>query len=140
VKMRTLVAEVPWLLERVPPDTPLGRDLGELDRRTRTGKAALAYWDAWRACGERIELRRLRTRNAIIHGGPLAPATVQNVVLFAEHLASEALITSLDAKLAGKTIASHFRDRHKRLVAMQRRLRLDDSKDPPGDILFPDPP
>lgn len=139
VKTRTLVAEVPWLLERVPINTPLGRDLEELNRRTRTGKAALAYWDTWRATGERIELRRLRTRNAIIHGGPLAPATVKEVVLFAEHLASRALITSLDAKLAGKSIASHFQDRRAQFVDMQRRLRRDDPNERSADILFPNP-
>ncbi len=72
-------------------------------------------------------------------GGPLAPATVDQVVLFAEHLASEALITSLDAKLAGKTIAGHFGDRLARVAEMQRRLRLDDPDDPPGEIIFPGP-
>jgi hypothetical protein len=136
VKTSTLVAEVPWLLERVPRDTRLGRDLGELDRRTRTGADALAYWNAWRARGERIEIRRLRTCNAIIHGGPLSPATVDSVALFAEHIASEALITSLDAKLAGKSIPSHFQDRHARIADMRRRLRCDDPKDPPARILF----
>ncbi len=74
-----------------------------------------------------------------VDGGPLAPATVDQVVLFAEHLASEALITSLDAKLAGKTIAGHFGDRLARVAEMQRRLRLDDPDDPPGEIIFPGP-
>ncbi len=139
VKTSTLVAEVPWLLERVPLGTPLGRDLGELYRRTRTGADALAYWDSWQARGERIEVRRLRTRNAIIHGGPVAPGTVDSVALFAEHIASEALITSLDAKLAGKSITSYFQDRHARVADMRRRLQDEDPNDPPGDILFVDP-
>jgi hypothetical protein len=139
VKTSTLIAEVPWLLERVPLDCPLGRDLGELDRRTRSGADALAYWDSWQARGERIEIRRLRTRNAIIHGGPLSPATVDSVALFAEHVASQAVITSLDAKLAGKTIPSHFQDRHARITDMRRRLRRDDPHDPPARILFVDP-
>ena len=88
VTTSALVAEVPWLLERVPLDTPLGQDLAELQRCTRTGADALAYWDSWQARGERIEVRRLRTRNAIIHGGPLAPGTVDSVVLFARSLSS----------------------------------------------------
>ena len=33
VRTSTLVAEVPWLLARVPAENPLGRDLAELDRR-----------------------------------------------------------------------------------------------------------
>ena len=136
VTTSTLIAEVPWLLERVPLDTPLGQDLAELQRCTRTGADALAYWDSWQARGERIEVRRLRTRNAIIHGGPLAPGTVDSVALFAEHLASQALITSLDAKLAGKTIPDHFQDRRARITDMRRRLRHDDPKDPPARILF----
>jgi hypothetical protein len=135
----TLVAEVPWLLARVPAENPLGQDLAELDRRTRTGAAALEYWQGWRARGQLIEARRLRSRNAIIHGGPLSRATVEQVVLFAEHLASEALIPSLDAKLAGKTIAGHFADRLARVAEMERRLRRDDPADPPGEILFPAP-
>lgn len=139
VTTSTLVAEVPWLLSRVSAENPLGQDLAELERRTRTGAAALEYWQSWRARGELIEARRLRSRNAIIHGGPLSATTVEQVVLFAEHLASEALITSLDAKLAGKTIAGHFGDRLARVATMERRLRDDDPADPPGEILFPAP-
>jgi hypothetical protein len=139
VKASVLVAEVPWLLERVPLDTKLGRDLRELDRRTRRGADALAYWDLWQARGQRIEQRRLRTRNAIIHGGPLSPATVDSVALFAEHLASQALITSLEAKLEGKTIANYFQNQQARITDMRRRLRRDDPNDPPARILFADP-
>jgi hypothetical protein len=139
VKTSTLIAEVPWLLERVPHDIPLGQDLAELDRHTRTGPEALAYWDSWQVRGQRIERRRLRTRNAIIHGGPLSPATVDSVALFAEHLASQALITSLDAKLEGKTIASYFQYQQRRIADMRCRLQRDDPNDPAGDILFVKP-
>lgn len=139
VKTSTLVAEVPWLLERVPHDLPLGQDLVELDRHTRTGHDALAYWDEWQERGKRIEVRRLRTRNAIIHGGPLAPRTVGSVSLFAEHIASQALITSLDAKLAGKTITSYFQAQHARVADMRRRLERDAPNDPPGVVLFVGP-
>jgi hypothetical protein len=136
VKTSTLVAEVPWLLERVPHDLPLGQDLVELDRHTRTGHDALAYWDEWQERGKRIEARRLRTRNAIIHGGPLAPRTVGSVALFAEHIASQALITSLDGKLAGKTISGYFQAQHARVADMRRRLERDAPNDPPGVVLF----
>jgi len=136
VKTSTLVAEVPWLLERVPHDIPLGRDLAELRRHTQTGADALACWDAWQERGKRIEARRRRTRNSIIHGGPLAPKTVGSVALFAEHIASQALITSLDAKLAGRTITSYFQARHARAAGMRRRLECDAPNDPPGVVLF----
>ncbi|HEY5287697.1 MAG TPA: hypothetical protein VIJ50_11390 [Solirubrobacteraceae bacterium] len=139
VKTSILVAEVPWLLERIPLNTKLGRDLKELDNRTRTGADALAYWDFWQARGQLIERRRLRTRNAIIHGGPLSPATVDSVALFAEHLASQALITSLDAKLEGKTIASYFQHRQRLIADMRCRLQRDDPNDRAGDILFAEP-
>lgn len=140
VKTSTLVAEVPWLLERVPHDIPFGQDLAELERHTRTGPDALAYWDAWQERGKRIEARRLRTRNALIHGGPLAPATVGSVALFAEHIASQALIASLDAKLAGKTIRRYFQAQHARIAEMRRRLHRDAPDDPPGVVLFVAPP
>jgi hypothetical protein len=135
-KPNLLAAEVPWLLERVPLDTTLGEALTELASRIGTGADALSYWQSWRARGERIEGRRARTRNAIIHGGPLPPATVDRVVVFAESLASIALVASLDAKLAGKSIAVHFNDRKARLPDMRRRLTRPGPDDLPGHVLF----
>lgn len=136
MKTSTLVAKVPWLLERVPANTRLGQNLAELDHRTRNGAAALCCWDAWREPSKRIELRHLRTRNAIFQGGLLSPATVHSVALFAERPTSSGLITRLDARLAGGTIASYFRDRQARLAEMRRRLFREDPNDPPDEILF----
>ena len=47
VKTSILVAEVPWLLKRVPHDILHG-EIAELDPHTQTGPDALAYWDAGR--------------------------------------------------------------------------------------------
>ena len=61
-----------------------------------------------RVCREalRMEARRLRTRNALVHGGPLAPATVEAVAAFAEHLAGEALAACIEGRLLGNDLTT----------------------------------
>jgi len=135
-KTSTLAAETPWLLERVPGDTLLGQALQELHDQIQTGAVALSSWESWQKRGEGIEDRRARTRNAIMHGGPLSPATVDRVVLFAESLATLALASSLNAKLAGKSIAAHFSAQQARANNMRKRLELDHPQDPPAEVLF----
>jgi hypothetical protein len=62
----------------------------------------------------------------------LAPDTVASVTLFAEHLASQALITSLHAKLAGKDLVDHFLNRQEQIETTRDRLRRNE----PSAILF----
>lgn len=91
-----ILSETQWLLQRVPADSRPGKLLTELDQLTQTGRATATWWDRLRRQAETVERRRFRTRNALMHGGPLAPATVEAVAEFAENLASESLAASIE--------------------------------------------
>ena len=131
-----LLSETQWLLQRIPVDSRPGELLAELDRLTRTGQSTGAWWDRLRARAETVEKRRFRTRNALMHGGPLAPATVEAVAEFAENLASEALAASIEGSLLGQSLIDYFLDRESRLAEMQARLK---AGDPASDVLFSEP-
>jgi hypothetical protein len=133
MSLRGVVTEVDWLLARVPEDGPLRKDLLALKRRTVTGQATNRWWDETCVHATRIERRRQRTRNALMHGGPQTPATVDSVVAFAEHIAVDALYASLEGKLLGQDLIDYFLDRRKQVADMRSRLRRGD---PPGDVLF----
>jgi hypothetical protein len=91
INLRGVLTETQWILERLPTESEAARMLSKLAHRTASGKATADWWDQLCAEAIRMEERRLRTRNALVHGGPLAPATVDAVAVFAEHLAGEAL-------------------------------------------------
>jgi hypothetical protein len=135
ISMRGVVGELDWLLARVPEDNPLHEDLVELRRHTATGRATKRWWDETIAHAQRVERRRQRTRNALMHGGPQAPATVESVIAFAEHIAIDALHASLEGKLLGHDLIDYFLDRRKQLARMRSRL---DADDPPNEVLFTD--
>ena len=71
-----------------------------------------------------------------MHGGPLAPATVEAVAAFAENLASEALAASIEGSLLGQSLIDYFLDRESRLAEMQARLK---AGDPAPEVLFSEP-
>jgi hypothetical protein len=81
----------------------------------------------------KLEARRIRTRNSLIHGGPLAPRTVAVVAPFAANLASEALGASLEGRLVERDLVEHFLDRQARLASMRGRLQ---AGQPAADVLF----
>ncbi len=103
------------------------------------GQATDGWWGEHREHATILELRRQRTRNALVHGGPEAPGSVANVIEFAESIAVNALHASLDGKLRGHDLIDHFIDhfidRRKRLAEMRARLSRGDR---PEDVLFPD--
>jgi hypothetical protein len=71
---------------------------------------------------QRAEDRRRRTRNALVHGGPLAEETVSAVVGFAESLAFDALGSSIEGRLEGRNLVDHFLARREAHVGMERRI------------------
>ena len=91
------------------------------------------WWNQLCLEAERMEARRLRTRNALVHGGPLAPATVEVVALFAEHLAGEALAACVEGRLLGEDLIDYFLDRDRRLADIRARLRAEAK---PSEVLF----
>jgi hypothetical protein len=82
---------------------------------------------------DRREGRRRRTRNALVHGGPVAERTVDATVDFAETLATHALGTSIDGRLSGQDLIDHFLEHRARLETVEHRLR---NGDPLSEALF----
>ncbi|HUE29016.1 MAG TPA: hypothetical protein VMP89_19735 [Solirubrobacteraceae bacterium] len=121
--LKGLLTETQWLIERLPADSDAARQTAKLADRTANGQATAAWWD--KLCKEalRMEARRLRTRNALVHGGPLAPATVEAVAVFAEHLAGEALAACIEGRLLGSDLIDYFLDRNRRIADMRARLK-----------------
>jgi hypothetical protein len=112
-----------WLIERLPADNNAARQITKLADRTANGKATAAWWNE--LCNEAlwIEARRLRTRNALVHGGPLTPATVEAVAVFAKRLAGKALAACTEGRLLGSDLIDYFLDRDHRLVDIRARLK-----------------
>ncbi len=121
--LKGLLTENQWLLERLPADSDAMRQITKLAGRTANGKATDAWWDELYKEALRMEARRLRTRNALVHGGPLAPATVEAVATFAEHLAGEALAACVEGRLLGNDLIDYFLDRDHRLVNIRTPLK-----------------
>lgn len=107
--------------------------LERLAGRVRTPTSATAWLRELRGQFDRLEGRRRRTRNALIHGGPLAEKTVDTTVDFSESLAVNALGASIDGRLAGRDIIDHFLRRRSRFENSERRLR---NGEPLSEALF----
>jgi len=135
ISLRGIVSEAEWLLERVPEGSDVAKALREVRERTTTGPAADSWWQENCEHARQLERRRQRTRNALMHGGPQAPATVENVIAYAERIAIDALYASLDGKLRGHNLIDHFLDREKQLA--DTRTRLADGA-APAEVLFVD--
>ena len=112
-------------VQRVPADRRPGRLLTELDQLTRTGRATATWWDG-SAVSRDGRKAPVQDENALMHGGPLAPATVEAVAEFAENLANEALAASIEGSLLGQSQIDYFLDRESRLSEMQERLRANE--------------
>jgi hypothetical protein len=123
INLRGVLTETQWLIERLPADSDAARQITKLAGRTANGKATAAWWDELCKEALRIEARRLRTRNALVHGGPLAPATVDAVATFAEHLAGEALAACIEGRLLGNDLIDYFLDRDRRIVNIRAQLK-----------------
>jgi hypothetical protein len=133
INLRGVLTETKWILERLPAHNNTALQISKLAERTATGKATADWWN--QLCEEalRIEARRLRTRNALVHGGPLAPATVEAVAAFAEHLAGEALAACVEGRLLGQDLIDYFLDRNRRLADIRTQLKQGAK---PSDVLF----
>lgn len=120
--MSAVIGHVSSLSARLPHDHPVRGRVEQLERRVRTPQAALTWFDGLIKQGLVNESRRSRTRNALMHGGPLAEATIDVVISFAQYMADEALGRVLDAFLDGEDACAAFIDRGDELARMRRRL------------------
>lgn len=107
--------------------------LRRLADRVRSPGTAAAWLQELLERFDRLEGRRRRTRNALVHGGPLAQGTVDTIVEFSESLAVNALAASIEGRLAGRDIIDHFLERRSRVENSERRLR---NGEPLSEALF----
>ena len=133
ISLPGVLTELQWVIDRTPPGSAARARLVELQRRAATGKRAAAWWTDLCSEGKRTEARRLRVRNALMHGGPLTPATITSVSAFAENLARLALAASIEGRLLGNDLVDHFLDRGRRLSDIRARLGANEA---PASILF----
>lgn len=121
--LKGLLTETRWLIERLPADSNAAGQIAKLADRTANGQATAAWWDELCKEALRMEARRLRTRNALVHGGPMVPATVESVAAFAEHVAGEALAACIEGRLLGDDLIDYFLDRDYRIADIRTRLK-----------------
>lgn len=121
----------PWLvLERLDSlreqhdaNGEIGGWLSELSGRLADGPKTAAWIDQLLGEAERRHARAVRTRNAIVHGGPLLPAITVTVVGMHDALAQHALNWAMDAQLADEPVSAHFVRRGQGFADALHRLR-----------------
>lgn len=94
-----------------------------LNAHLKSPRASEQWLAAYEREFGRLEARRRRTRNALVHGGPLPTRTVTAIVGFAEALAVNALGVSIEGRLADRNLIDHFLERRAELSNVTRRLR-----------------
>jgi hypothetical protein len=115
-----------WLHGRLPPGSRASAHMERIAESLRSGRTAAAWLARLRKEALISESRRARTRNALMHGGPIAEATVDAVLPFAEYMAAEAAHHALEAQLEGVDISDYFIGQAKKLRRMSARLAAGD--------------
>lgn len=112
-----------WLIEQHPANTEIGDYLRELQQRLIDGPAAAAWIDE--LCDELSvrNARAMRTRNVIVHGGPLVAAVAETVVGVRDALGSQALEWVIDGLAAERALSEVFAEHRTRHVSALDRLR-----------------
>lgn len=112
-----------WLASRFSPDHWIGHWLTDLSTRLCSGPTVAA----WLACLESEfvtrHARAIRTRNVIVHGGPLSVPTARSIVGFYDGLAARALEWTMDGLLSHATVHELFAKRRSQYVAAVDALR-----------------
>jgi hypothetical protein len=118
-----VLGRMEWLVEQHPADTEVGDYLRELHQRLADGPATAAWIDA--LCGE-LKIRNaraVRTRNVIVHGGPLITAIADTVVGIQDALSSQALEWVINALAGERAVPKAFAEHRTRHVHALERLR-----------------
>ncbi|HTX11529.1 MAG TPA: hypothetical protein VME22_23100 [Solirubrobacteraceae bacterium] len=121
--------QIDWLLGLLPAGYPPERRLRVVRDRTIVGQATAAWWDQLASDFKRIDRRANRTRNALVHGGPIAGPTVDAVINFREAIARDAMAGATYALMRDVSPVDHFIGRRDRMV--RRRQQLGDGVAPP---------
>ncbi len=117
-RVRTLavLTHLDWLVEQHSATTETGDHLRELQRRVANGATVTEWIEKLR--GELIthNARAVRTRNALVHGGPLVTAVANSVVELMDDLGSQALEWVIDGLAAESPVPQVFADHRKRYI------------------------
>lgn len=133
VNLQAFLCHLPSLVAQLPQGSRELRRAQRLLDRTRTGGATIGWLRELDQRFNALEARARRTRNALVHGGPISQETVAAVVDFADELAANALNVSVQGRLAGHDLVDHFLDRRADLL---RSRRLLDNNQPSNEALF----
>jgi hypothetical protein len=101
--------------------------LEDLQRRLASGAETLAWMDQLSDGFDRLRARAKRTRNAVVHGGPLLGPVAGSVTDFQDWLASQALRWALEARLTDQDVRNYIDARTERYLAAQAQLKQDTS-------------
>jgi hypothetical protein len=122
IDLAGVLRQIDWLLGLLPSGHPPERRLRAVRDRTVAGQATAAWWDQFAADFRRIERRAKRTRNALVHGGPLAPHTVDAVINFRVAIARDAMAGAIYALMRDVNPVDHFIARRERLGRRREQL------------------
>lgn len=122
-----------WLVDQHPADSEIGDYLRAIQRRLADGAAARAWIDQTRAELEVLNARGVRTRNSVVHGGPLLAGVAETIIATQDNLATQALEWTMEALASGTDLAASF-ERHRRRFA-DAFARLQDGVDPARELI-----
>jgi len=128
----SLITHIGTLPPQLPARHPQLKRVQQLAQHLRTPAGALRWFETLVEHGLANEARRSRTRNALVHGGPLSEPTVEIVLPFAQYMADEALGRTLDAFLDDEDPCSAFMRLAQRASELRRRLK---AKHPVANVL-----
>jgi hypothetical protein len=131
--LQRAIRHLVWLENQLPSGSEAAKRLERVAPHLRSGDAAYNWYVTLHEQACHNDSRRARTRNAIMHGGPLADRTVEAVVPFAEYMASEAVDLAMEAQLAGVDLVELIIERADGFQRLRRELK---AGRPPGDVLF----
>ena len=110
-----VINELAWLQQWQPAGTDPHLRLSALDAATASGPATARWLGQLQDDFGVLLDRAKRTRNAIVHGGPITESTLRTVERFSDEIASDALNQVLYARLSGELPRARFDQRQHRL-------------------------
>lgn len=122
VNLKAFIERFDDVLIALGDDQQNAQEVFDLVPRLRNASTAAAWLKSETKEFERHEARRRRTRNSLIHGGPLAPRTVGAVAEFAESTAVLALGDCIEGRLSDKNLVDYFLEQRVSREGVQRRL------------------
>lgn len=133
IDLKEILDNVSELAESAPEGSAAKVGLTRLAERTSDARAASRWIDELFEDFDRRNARLRRTRNALMHGGPIVTDTVENVARFGVTLAHHAIGAATDLLLNENDLIDGFLDRQQRHERCFERLR---SGTPASEALF----